>query len=343
MPAVVIAPSYGSKESRTHWASTLAEPVSFTELAVDNLLTESQKADLSLLHPEGKARFWGAQPAHDKKMEHVKTGDVVLFTGEKIVRAIGEIGHIFRNRGFADHLWPPHAEGTSWHTVYSLVGFERTEIPYPDLCRVLDYNEKHTFPGQIVVRAEDPKARRVLDEFLIETRSEQLIVELAPNLHGPGTTRGQATRLLPGERHLVPHARYSQAAGFRVAERKESALLGAYRAFIDVGTGHRYSCRAGITDLYVVHTDGSEIIEAKGESGPKWVRQALSQLLDYAPYSPEPARRLTALFPDRPASADVEYLHRYGIDCVYRTATGTFDRIPAQESVRTEMRRRWSE
>jgi hypothetical protein len=85
------------------------------------VLTTEQRDQLRALHEDGNARFWGATPAHDGKLADVVTGDVVLFTGQNRVRAIGEVGAIFRNRALADLLWPPQAGGQSWHTVCSLL------------------------------------------------------------------------------------------------------------------------------------------------------------------------------------------------------------------------------
>ncbi|MGW7149217.1 hypothetical protein ACWGII_36460 [Streptomyces sp. NPDC054855] len=126
---VLISPSYGSPETRRHWADTLAEQVDFTDARYADALTAPQRETLLELHPQGAARFWGATPSHDKKMQGVDTGDVVLFTGESRVRAVGEVGAVFRNRDLADRLWPPSRDGKSWHTVYSLLDLTDAAIP----------------------------------------------------------------------------------------------------------------------------------------------------------------------------------------------------------------------
>ncbi|MFF3062062.1 hypothetical protein [Streptomyces sp. NPDC057909] len=73
------------------------------------------------------------------------------------------------------------------------------------------------------------------------------------------------------------------------------------------------------------------------------MREALAQLLDYAPHTPEPAVRLTALFPTRPADQDLALLHCYGIYCVYRTHPLTFDRTPAPQEARASMMPLWQQ
>ncbi|PPK68586.1 hypothetical protein V5P93_004306 [Actinokineospora auranticolor] len=71
------------------------------------------------------------------------------------------------------------------------------------------------------------------------------------------------------------------------------------------------------------------------------VRQAVAQLLDHAVYSPRPVTRLTALFPERPTPVDLGYLHRLGIDCLFLSDSGTFDRLPAPPARRAHMLQVW--
>ncbi|GAA3077387.1 hypothetical protein [Streptosporangium carneum] len=110
----------------------------------------------------------------------------------------------------------------------------------------------------------------------------------------------------------------------------------SYQATLS-GTAARIRTPAGITDLYVVTPDDVEIVEAKRSAEHAFVRQALGQLLDYAPHSPQPVTRLTGLFPTRPADADVRLLHRYGIDCVHKSESGAFVRLPASAPQREAM------
>lgn len=90
MTQVVIQPSFGKPASRRRWRDTLAKPVPFGEPGLRQLLTEEQHARLLAMHPTGRARFWGATSIHDKNMDRLATGDVVLFTGQRHVRAVGE-------------------------------------------------------------------------------------------------------------------------------------------------------------------------------------------------------------------------------------------------------------
>jgi hypothetical protein len=68
---------------------------STTSNAPKYALTETEYDQLLALHAAGSARFWGATSLHDNRMATLQTGDVVLFTGQDQVRAVGEVGVSF--------------------------------------------------------------------------------------------------------------------------------------------------------------------------------------------------------------------------------------------------------
>ncbi|MGW5863094.1 hypothetical protein ACWFRJ_13090 [Streptomyces sp. NPDC055239] len=313
----------------------------FTESRYAEVLAAQQQNRLLELHPEGKARFWGATPSHDRKMQDVDTGDVVLFTGENRVRAVGEVGAIFRNRELADRLWPPSQDGKSWHTVYSLLDLADVSIPYADLNMAIGYKPAHNFPGQMVLKGD--KARSVLEEFMITPGTEwsRRSRDIVPPVDEQ--TR-QATRTAALEEQRTRQTSYNRSRRLIVVNRHESSLVSEFRQMLltEGRTAARFYCPGGISDLYVTDGNGAELIEAKSNSSHRYVREALGQLLDYAPHSPQGADRLSALFPTRPATGDVALLHRYGVDCVHRVAQGVFEKSPAPQGRRDRMREMWS-
>ena len=88
-PHVLIQPSYGNRQARENWANTLAQDIDFTTGRLRETLTDSQYASLEELHPAGRVRFWGTTRVQDAKMDELRTGDVVLFTGQNHVLAVG--------------------------------------------------------------------------------------------------------------------------------------------------------------------------------------------------------------------------------------------------------------
>jgi len=51
--------------------------------------------------------------------------------------------------------------------------------------------------------------------------------------------------------------------------------------------------------------------------------------------------RLAALLPDKPSQSVIALLHRYGVDCIFRTAPGEYDRLDAPTEARSHLRQRW--
>ncbi|MBM7172345.1 hypothetical protein JQK87_28930 [Streptomyces sp. G44] len=340
MTHVLVSPAYGSPEARRHWHDTLDREVPFLAAAYRDVLDGAVLRRLQETHPGGTARFWGATRAHDKKMEPVGTGDVVLFTGGNQVRAVGEIGVIFRSTALADTLWPPAAGGESWHTVYSLRGFELTDIPYAELSSVLGYKANFQYPGQLVLRGA--KADAVIDGFLITT--QQASGRTADDLPAGGAAGQEATRavrLAAAEEMRTSLTSYTRPATTTLVRRRESELLRDFRRTLGGAPARRYSCPGGMTDLYV---EGNliELVEAKSAASRIHVRQAMAQLLDYVRYSPRPVDRLIALLPEAPARDDLKLLHDYGIDCVHRSAPGVFGRLSAPEGNRRRMLAFWT-
>ncbi|MFF7649851.1 hypothetical protein ACFZCY_08320 [Streptomyces sp. NPDC007983] len=328
---LLVSPAFGKAESRRHWADTLDHTVPFTEPKYAGSLTDGELSSLSALHPGGRARFWGATASHDRKMADVTTGDVVLFTGQNHVLAVGEVGAIFRNSSFADTMWPPNPGGESWHTVYSLRQFVPTEVPYETLNALLGYKSGFKYPGQMVFSGD--KARAGIDGLLITTRTalEGLGAETSPG----------SVRVMPVERQHTRSTTVERAAGQLLFNRDEAALVAEFCASFPGPKPKRFASAAGICDIYVEDPERHELIEAKSRVERGHVREALAQLLDYARYVPDAVDRLSALFPEQLAPKERSLLHHYGIDVIYRVGPGSFEREPAPEDARERMRGLW--
>jgi hypothetical protein len=155
-PLVLIAPSYGNPASRARFAHTLDQEVDFRSPPLGDALNPDERNALLELHPDGKARFWGALARHDHKMDRLAPGDPILFTGAGRVQAIGMIGCKLRNSVLADRLWRPDPDTGSWSNVYSVLGFTRVDnITYQDIRAIAGYStalatcsRKHEFPGR---------------------------------------------------------------------------------------------------------------------------------------------------------------------------------------------------
>lgn len=335
MTQVVIQPSYGNPDAWRHWEDTLDREVPYATGTYAQALLDDELARLNELHPLGRARFWGATGNHDAKMSTLRTGDVVLFTGKKLVRAVGEVGHSFRNAVFADRLWDPHSERGSYRNVYSLLAFQTTTIPYEEVWDLPGFNVGDMFMG---LRFLDPdKSASVLDGLAIETATAAI--------SGAEEERRLAAAL--GATLVAPEAMnttsttYNRPGGTTLVHRAEALLVAAYRDTLDDADVGRLRTSTGITDLYIRSDSGVELVEAKRSADHGFVRDALGQLLDYVVHAPEPVDRLTALFPKQPSEADVALLHRYGVDSVSRCEDGTFTRLAAPDEQRLRAQTLW--
>jgi len=129
-PLVLISPCYANPVSRRRFAETLARPVPFTESRVWEHLTDDELIMLLTMHPNKSARFWGTFSRSDAQIDGLITGDVILFTGQKRVQAVGRVGCKLRNKSLADALWTPEgSNGRLWCNVYTILDFQ----PQPDL------------------------------------------------------------------------------------------------------------------------------------------------------------------------------------------------------------------
>jgi hypothetical protein len=338
MTRVVIQPSFGNFEARKHWRDTLDQEVDYRSTDRSVLLTTSQLSKLDLLHPAGRARFWGSTANHDKKMSELRLGDIILFTGKNHVRAVGEVGLSFRNAAFADTLWDPHSARGSYQNVYSLYGFQPVLIRYQEIWELPGFNPNDNFMGlrfldkeksDVVIEGLNITSATALQEAIRRERELSAELDQRPVVIAPEAVNTTTTT-------------YERTAATLTVNRAEALLVKAYRSGLNgVEVGRVRMPGVGVTDLHVSGPEDVEIVEAKRDSSHSFVREALGQLLDYVSHSPDPVTRLAALFPDRPENRDVALLHRYGIDCVYRNSSSTFARVEAPEVQRHYMRQVW--
>ena len=172
MVQVFIQPSYGTPEARRCWRTTLAQTVPFRQAG----LGPADSARLNALHPSGRARFWGATAKHDKRMDGVAAGDVVLLTGRKHVLAVGEVGHAFRDPAFARHLWRPDPSKCLWSNVYSLHRYWPVQIPYEEIWALPGFNAGDNFMGL---------------RFLAPEKAAVVLAHVAPDRRSPPSGDGE--------------------------------------------------------------------------------------------------------------------------------------------------------
>ena len=149
---VAIQPAYGDAWTRNQFAATLDHAVSFAELPYCQHLTRGELSALTDLHPAGLAACWGGTRSQAGKISQLQRGDLVLLTGQRHVRCVGQVGAVLDNIDFAHAVWGPHPRRCSFEIVYSLTRFRRIEVPYGVLQAALGTSERDNFQGLRLVR-----------------------------------------------------------------------------------------------------------------------------------------------------------------------------------------------
>ncbi len=129
------------------------------------------------------------------------------------------------------------------------------------------------------------KARSVLEDFLITPSVEQPPVSQPPTVQDADPVRIAALEELRTSR-----TGYRRSRRLVVVDRREARLVREYRQFLAARgvTAGRFFCPSGMSDMYLDAAGEAEVIEAKSTAEHRHVRQALAQLLDYAPHSLPP-------------------------------------------------------
>lgn len=117
----------------------------------------------------------------------------------------------------------------------------------------------------------------------------------------------------------------------RVATKREADLVNRYvedlrsqgcevTGFHIPVSDQPYPLRVDIYD----HTN-QDIIEAKSSSSREHVRNAIGQLLDYRRYVKH--KQISVLLPKKPRQDLLDLLSKEGIDCIYESSSGKFQRV----------------
>ncbi|TQM80145.1 hypothetical protein FHX81_2468 [Saccharothrix saharensis] len=338
MTLALLAPCYGNRETRERFHNTIEGSVDFTESRYRDLLPPADFDRLLSLHPSGKAHFWGAISRHDKPMERLRDGGVVIFVGEKKVKATGEIGHLFRNKGLADLMWRQHANSDSFVNVYSVLNVQITDYPITDLWSIDGFTHGDYVYGQRVVDHE--KAARLIRAFRLNPSTAE--AELDAKLIATAELIGTSSRVIPVERTHVDIVWHEIAARKYAQERVEAQLVAEFcESQPHVAMTSFVTASGKRADLYYRIDSDVVVAEAKSLNTHGKVRESVAQLLDYAASSPEPVTRLMALFPERPDTEGIQFMHRLGIDCVYRSASKVFTTEEAPHDRRQYMHPIW--
>lgn len=210
MTSVLIhATGVGVPQGRRNWARTIERDVDLRSGDVASALRGDEAARFAEVHPSGRAPVWGTHRYYTKIAAQLEPDDVVIFTGNSRVLAIGRIGVLTDNADLADALWPRHATHGSYRHVYTLEPLSFVGIPYPEFRRRGGFGIADDFRGLRLLTGE--RADGLLAEFEAEIpasrhRAPGARVDLSRREHGVDLETAPSTT---GDGHAGDESRAS--------------------------------------------------------------------------------------------------------------------------------------
>jgi hypothetical protein len=318
VPHVVIHPAF-NEAGLADWKLTVDAEVGFADPRYAQTLSPEEFASLIALHPEGLARFWGSTKAQNRNYAKLRSGAIVLFTGDGRVQYVGKVGVVIRdNQAFGDRLWQPDPVKGSWINIYSLQTVEEVEIPYGKLRSLEGFSPVYPFRGLAIL--PESQGRVVLNFLRDGVTSSDVPSPTAEE----DKQFAKLAKIAPAEAFKKAETSYDHRGGLVEVRRKEAELVIAYRATLAEDQQTTLRAPTGVADFYQTGPYGPELIEAKSSAQMSYIRMALGQLLDYVRFAPEPPHRIAALFPVQPTQEGISYLLHYGADCIYLGAKNKF-------------------
>ncbi|MEU1413275.1 hypothetical protein [Streptomyces sp. NPDC005731] len=162
---IVMQPARRSeKDVDQHYQDTIVNSVVFDDHA--DLLDASTVAQLKELFPDGQAQMWGIVPGKKNvnvsRINKMRPGDWVFFSGDKRVYLGGTIALMWRNRELATRLWGTDTAGSTWEYMYALSGTRGFDIPVEEVRTLLGWNPNRNIMGITVLSDEESDTLQTL-------------------------------------------------------------------------------------------------------------------------------------------------------------------------------------
>ncbi|MEV5661106.1 hypothetical protein [Streptomyces flaveolus] len=162
---IVMQPARRSeKDVDQHYQDTIVNPVVFDGHA--DLLDASTVAQLKELFPDGQAPMWGIVPGkrnvNVSRINKMRPGDWVFFSGDKRVYFGGTIALMWRNKELATRLWGTDPAGSTWEYMYALSGTRGFDIPVEEVRTLLSWNPNRNIMGITVLSDEESDTLQTL-------------------------------------------------------------------------------------------------------------------------------------------------------------------------------------
>jgi hypothetical protein len=164
MANLVLQPA-GGGEPQTHYAHTIAKPVSLSVLR--GAVSETDFAVLQDLYPSGNARVWGAVPGPRNLVSWslIKAGDVALFYANRSFFSSLRVTYRPEARypEAARRLWGTSAEGETWECLFFLDDLRSEHLNYGDIWEMTRVGPRTMLRGLTVV--QEPLSDEVIERL----------------------------------------------------------------------------------------------------------------------------------------------------------------------------------
>lgn len=324
---IVIQPAYGNTTSIRNFRTTLDSPVRFSDASYESSIAPEDLNRLLERHPSGAANFWAVTGNQRSNFDEMGRADRVLFTGKNHVQGVGRVGEKLISAPFGNSMWRAHPEKGPYLNIYSVTDFERVQIPYQPLREALGRPDGgDNFLGMRLIR-EPATIDAVLEALGLAAESAIDLTDVR------AVERDLSTSLQhrKPERFRTFATSYDSTSREVVVHRVEAILVEHFRASFRPGMREVEVDAVGVPDMYLEIDGEFVLVEAKASATHHFVRQALGQILDYVFSVRSHVDRIAVLLPDRPASNDLNLLHHFGVDCVYRTSNDSYDFLRAPD------------
>ncbi|MER6280278.1 hypothetical protein ABT202_28955 [Streptomyces sp900105245] len=155
---IVMQPARRSeKDVDEHYQDTIVNPVVFDDHA--DLLDAATIDQLKQLFPDGSAQMWGVVPGKKNvnlsRINKMRPGDWVFFSGDKRIYFGGTIALMWRNKELATRLWGTDHAGSTWEYMYALSGTRGFDVPVEEIRTLLGWNPNRHIMGISVLSEEE--------------------------------------------------------------------------------------------------------------------------------------------------------------------------------------------
>jgi hypothetical protein len=139
----------GNAEAMVHYEDTIRRKVPFEKIC--SLIDSGVRETLEAIFGEKPIAVWGSRnsPANRSKFDKMQSGDEVLIVEGANIKLVGRVAAKTVSPALSRVLWQ-NLRGNStegWDLVYFIANPREIDLPFPEFCRLMGYNEDYQLQG----------------------------------------------------------------------------------------------------------------------------------------------------------------------------------------------------